>query len=58
MATIGHIHFPPTKAMAGGGLEGVVVVVPAFAIGQKGYPPEVRRGVAGFVGAITPDVGR
>ena len=34
-AHVGHIHFPPPQTVAGGGLEGVMVVVPAFAIGQR-----------------------
>ena len=34
-----------------------MVIVPAFAVGQQCYPPEVRRVVTSFVGAITPDVG-
>ena len=54
---VSHVHFPPPQTMAGGGLEGVMIVVPALAVGQQGDPPEVRRGVAGLVGAVAPDVG-
>ncbi len=34
----------------------MVVIVPAFAIGEDGDPPEVAGGVAGVVVAVSPEV--
>src|SRR5208337_5480949 len=42
--------------MTGGGLESVVVVVPALAVSQEGDPPEICGLVAGGERTVTPDV--
>ncbi len=43
----GEVDFPPFEAVAGRILVGVVVVVPAFSVGDHSHPPAVGRFVVG-----------
>src|SRR5579871_685929 len=56
-SAIGRVQFPPAEPVPGRAGEGVVVVVPAFAQGEQGHPPQVRRAVPGRVTAVAPEVG-
>ncbi len=51
---IGQIDFPPSVSMSGTRRRGMMIVVPAFAIGQQCNPPRVPAQVAGVVVLITP----
>src|SRR5271157_5869328 len=53
---VGGVNLPPVQAMTGGGLESVVVVVPALTVSQEGDPPQICGLVAGGVRTVTPDV--
>ena len=48
---IGDVDFPPEEALAGAGHVVVMIVVPAFAEGQKGEKPVVAAGVGGLKAA-------
>src|SRR5258706_3507652 len=48
----GEIDLPPIKTLAGGGHEGVMIVLPAFAEGDQGEQPVVFAGVGGWGTAI------
>lgn len=50
------IEFPPFMTVGGGALIGVVVVVPAFAIGPESDEPIVAAVVVGLVVFVAPDV--
>src|SRR6266850_4293390 len=52
----GEVELPPFEAVAGGGGEGVVVVVPAFAEGEDAEDRVVAAFIGGSVGAGSPDV--
>ena len=45
---VGDIDFPPEKALAGGGHEMMVVVVPAFAQGDQGQEEIVAAGIRDY----------
>src|SRR5580658_5897250 len=51
------IDFVPAEAVAGGNGMRVMVVVPAFAAGEKSDPPVIARIVAGFKATAAPHVG-
>lgn len=51
---VGHVNLPPRHPVTGGTRHGVMVVVPAFAVGQDGRPPEIGRVVTGFMAAVAP----
>ena len=53
----GEVNLPPLEAMPSRMLEGVVVVVPTFAVGHQGHPPAVGGGVVGVVSAVAKFVG-
>src|SRR5689334_22116704 len=52
------VELPPSVAVCGTPLAGVVVVVPALAVGQEGDDPVVPAILAGRVIAVSPEVGR
>ena len=55
---VGHVEFPPFVAVLGHPLVFVMIVMPAFAVGQQSHPPEIAAVVGRFIVAITPDVSR
>jgi len=55
-AIVGEIDLPPVEALAGGGHEIVMVVVPAFAESHQGEQPVVLAGVGGREAAIAENV--
>src|SRR5688572_20725329 len=53
---IRHIEFPPAVAAAGRARIGMVVVVPAFAKGNEGDPPDIAAVILGFEVAVAPNM--
>ena len=51
------IEFPPLMSVRGGSLVGMMVVVPAFAVGDQTDQPVVATVVLGLVVPVAPDVG-
>ena len=47
-----HIQFPPLATIAGKMLRGVMIIVPAFAIGKNRNPPAVGRVIVCSIVAI------
>ena len=56
-SVVGDIDFPPEEALAGGGHEMVVIIVPAFTEGEEGQEPVVFAGVRRFVTDGAKEVG-
>jgi len=54
---ISDVDFPPEEALAGGGHEVMMIVVPAFTEGEQGEEPIVAAGVGGFIAARAEKVG-
>src|ERR1700679_1541333 len=55
-AVVVDVELVPGEAVAGADGVGVVVVVPAFAAGEDGYPPVVAGVVLGLEAALAPEV--
>ena len=53
---VGDVDFPPEKALACGGHEMVMIVVPAFAESDEGQQEIVAAGIGGLVAACAKKV--
>src|SRR5438105_3101909 len=54
---VGHVELPPAEAVARRAWVSMMIIVPAFAQGEQGDPPEVRGAIPGRIAAVAPPVG-